>query len=255
MYEHWQETGEVTIGKNNKMWTPEEDQLLRDMVVVFGTSEWAKIALKMGNRNGRQCRERWRNQLDPTICKDPWTREEELILLEAHQRLGSKWTEISKLLPGRTDNTIKNHWNSANRRLMRQQHPNNAALRKNIDAVAAEGGPTDIFALTNRTAKNPTILDGKNGATAADYSQAKKRSLESADGSALETSEAVDKPDVSSSSSNVNQHINTTTTTSATTATTTTAAKILALGCDDSDSEEEEVEEEQAEAQQKKQRK
>ena len=98
-------------------WSPEEDTQLKELVERHGIKSWAIIATQLEQRNGKQCRERWRHHLRPGLTKGEWTNEEELEIWLRVVELGTKWALLAEeYMPGRTENDIKNRWNSIVRR-------------------------------------------------------------------------------------------------------------------------------------------
>ncbi|XP_018437920.1 transcription factor MYB34 [Raphanus sativus] len=94
-------------------WTPEEDERLIAYVQLHGESGWRTLPEKAGlKRCGKSCRLRWANYLKPDIKRGEFTPEEDDTIIKLHALMGNKWAGIATSLAGRTDNEIKNYWNT-----------------------------------------------------------------------------------------------------------------------------------------------
>ncbi|KAA8539468.1 hypothetical protein F0562_026160 [Nyssa sinensis] len=116
---------------NRGAWTAEEDQKLAEVIEIQGAKRWKKIAAKAGlNRCSKSCRLRWMNYLRPNIKRGNISDEEEELILRLHKLLGNRWSLIAGRLPGRTDNEIKNYWNSHLGKKIKQKEKKNGNSTK-----------------------------------------------------------------------------------------------------------------------------
>ncbi|GIL77109.1 hypothetical protein Vretimale_3210 [Volvox reticuliferus] len=105
--------------EQSRPWSQEESEWLIQVVSKTSTNldniNWQDVAKQVPGRTGKQCREKWKNDLRPNICKEPWSLKEEYVLAVAHSLHGNRWSEVAKYLPTRPENTIKNRWYATNR--------------------------------------------------------------------------------------------------------------------------------------------
>ena len=145
---------------NNRVkgpWSPEEDDLLKHLVIKHGPRNWTMIARAVPGRSGKSCRLRWCNQLSPEVEHRAFTREEDEIIINAHAKYGNKWATIARLLDGRTDNAIKNHWNSTLKRKYADLIENDGTV--NEDGVKEKSAKTRSSSSVHKRASTPSGSD------------------------------------------------------------------------------------------------
>lgn len=162
------------VAKVKGPWRPEEDKMLTELVAKFGARRWTAIAAHVPGRTGKQARERWLNQLSPDLAKRAWSAEEDRVVMDAHARLGNRWSEIAKLLKGRTDNAVKNRFNTTIRRQIAEIAgvPREARLARRVERV-----PTSD---TDKAASSASDVTDDSGARAHTHALPllRKRKLE-----------------------------------------------------------------------------
>ncbi|EGR27263.1 myb-like DNA-binding domain protein [Ichthyophthirius multifiliis] len=99
-------------------WDYQEDEKLILWVKKNGPSNWSLCAETIKCRTGKQCRERWHNNLNPNVKKGNWTKEEDDNIFQQYLQLGSSWSYIAKSLKGRTENSVKNRFYSTVRKML-----------------------------------------------------------------------------------------------------------------------------------------
>nr|AGN52134.1 MYB-related transcription factor [Salvia miltiorrhiza]AGN52244.1 MYB-related transcription factor [Salvia miltiorrhiza] len=122
--------GEVLLKKKERhivSWSQEEDDILREQIRLHGSENWGIIASKFKDKTTRQCRRRWFTYLNSDFKKGGWSPEEDMLLCEAQRIYGNRWTEIAKVVSGRTDNAVKNRFTT----LCKKRAKREALVEKN----------------------------------------------------------------------------------------------------------------------------
>ncbi|KAF7039967.1 hypothetical protein CFC21_049909 [Triticum aestivum] len=144
-------------GLNRGAWTAMEDEILVSYINDHGEGKWGSLPKRAGlNRCGKSCRLRWLNYLRPGIKRGNISDDEEELIVRLHGLLGNRWSLIAGRLPGRTDNEIKNYWNTTLSKRNQQSHGagcSNHPQAKPLPPAPQAGG--EAQALPEGTSSSP----------------------------------------------------------------------------------------------------
>ncbi|CAI9753749.1 unnamed protein product [Fraxinus pennsylvanica] len=119
------------------MWSPEEDEKLSRHISAYGHGRWSAVPRLAGlQRCGKSCRLRWINYLRPGLKRGSFSPQEAALIVDLQNILGNKWAQIAKYLPGRTDNEVKNFWNSSIKKKLMAMNLSNMAPVSNLAAIS-----------------------------------------------------------------------------------------------------------------------
>ncbi|KAJ8645177.1 hypothetical protein MRB53_006925 [Persea americana] len=128
------------------LWSPEEDDKLMNYMLANGQGCWSDVARNAGlQRCGKSCRLRWINYLRPDLKRGAFSPQEEDLIVHLHSILGNRWSQIAARLPGRTDNEIKNFWNSTIKKRLRNSSSSSSSPKSDSsEPQEPMGGFTSI---------------------------------------------------------------------------------------------------------------
>ncbi|KAM7504746.1 hypothetical protein LguiB_003650 [Lonicera macranthoides] len=158
-------------------WTPQEDKILVDYITNNGRGTWRSLPKLAGLlRCGKSCRLRWANYLRPDIKGGPFSPEEEINIIQLHSMLGNKWAAIASHLPGRTDNEVKNFWNSHLKKRLQTHCPSSSFKSVNAKSESPSSRHTLQWESARveaeaRLSKDPLLLNpsSSTGKPECDY--------------------------------------------------------------------------------------
>ena len=121
------------MGAKRGPWSQHEDRSLLELVQSQGAHNWVRISQFIHTRSPKQCRERYHQNLKPSLCHDPISPEEGEIIERLVSEMGKRWAEIARRLPGRSDNAVKNWWNGGMNRRRRIVVRREGSVRGGLD--------------------------------------------------------------------------------------------------------------------------